>query len=404
MSGDAKIKPTKEASLRFLACDPLPEKATKQLKQLAFRQKIFELLLSRMPAATRRIYRPMLHWVPNNELGDPGMTRHPMSSDTSFGHNLVFFESLMDAQIHAYEMHWAESTNWSTAESIPAQVTREYSQAALKYMLNLVDKWIAEDAGEAGNIPDSLLALVSANLSANRVLLEFAGLESRGFEAARMAIELLEGLNRQGITEVPIEVEGLDAVKGAEKIKEILMRWFAHGGELLGIAPFKRPMNASDIDLVVNWSLQLQENYIGIRGKRGGREKAEANHGTSNHLFIFAIVIVGAFYSSTRTDHEFIGNSNSSYSVFPGRKLISSGKRKAPPTHANHLLMQAYGQIYFANSGWGLRADLLSTHFETASIKRAHIQQLINYAIKGRASSQLFMLNKRLQSFMNRNR
>lgn len=397
--GEAQIEPSKEASLRFLARDPLPEKATEELKQLAFRQKIFELLLDKMPAATQRIYRPMLQWVAHDELGGAGMTRHPMSSDTSFGHNLVFFESLMDMQIHAYERQWAESTNWSSEESIPAQVTRECSQAALNHVSSLVDKWIAEDAGQAENIPDSLLALVSANLSANRVLLEFAGLESRGIEAAGMVIGLLEGLNRQGITEVPMEVEGLGAVEGAEKIKEILIRWFAHGGALLGVDPFKRPMNVSDIDLVVNWSLQLQENYIGIRGRRGGREEAKANHGTSNNLFIFAISIVGAFYSSTRTDHEFTGNSNSSYSVFPGRKLIAKGERETPPTHANHLLMQAYGQIYFANSGWDLRADLLPTYFETASIKRAHIQQLLHYAIKSRTPSQLLMLNRRLQLF-----
>jgi hypothetical protein len=397
--GEIQIEPSKEASLRFLACDPLPEQATEELKQLAFRQKLFELLLGRMPTAMQRIYRPMLRWVAHDEVGDPGMARHPLSSDTSFGHNLVFFESLMDMQIHIYEQQWAESVGWSSEESIPAQVTRECSQAALNHLSKLVEKWINEDAGEAECIPNSLLALVSANLSVNRVLLEFAGLESRGFEAAKMAIELLEALNRQGITEVPMEIEGLSLDEGAEKLKEILTRWFGHGGSLTGIDPvFRRPMNASDIDLVASWSLQLQDNYIGIRGRRGGREAAKANHGTSNHLFIFAVAIVAAFYSNTKTDHEFTGSSNSRYSVFPGRKLIASGARESPPTHANHLLMQAYGQIFFANSGWDLYADRLPIYFETASIKRAHIQQLLHFVIKDRTPRQLLMLNCRLQS------
>ncbi|WKL67439.1 hypothetical protein Q1Z72_01850 [Pseudomonas qingdaonensis] len=403
--GEAQIEPSKKASLRFLACGPLPDNATDELKQLAFRQTFFELLLERMPAALQRIYRPMIQWVAHDELGDPGLTRHPLSSDTGFGHNLVVFESMMDMQIHAYERQWAESVNWSSEKSIPAHVTRECSQAALNHLSKIVEKWFAEDADEAENTPDSLLALVSANLSANRILLEFAGLESRGFEAANMAIELLEGLNRQGITEVPIEIEGLSLDEGVEKLKEIFTRWFGHGGAMLGVDPFfRRPMNASDIDLVASWSLQLQESFIGIRGRRGGQEAAKAIHGTSNHLFIFGIAIVGAFYSSTKTDHEFTGNSNPSYSVFPGRKLISSGEREAPPTHANHLLMQAYGQIYFANSGWDLYADRIPIYFESASIKRAHIQQLLHYAIKDRAPSQLLMLNKRLQRLIDSER
>ncbi len=399
---EAQIVLGKEASLRFLSHAPLPENATEELRQLLFRQTLFKTLLDRMPAATQRIYRPMLQWVAHDELGDLGLAIHPLGSDTSFGHNLVFFESLMDMQIKIYEKQWAESENWPQEESIPPQVTRKYSKAALNYVSNLVDRWLVEDTDEAEKAPDSLLALVSANLSTNRALLEFAALDSRGYEAAKMAIELLEGLNRQGITEVPIEFEGLSLDEGVKKLKEILTRWFAHSGSILGVDPFfSRPMNASDIDLVVSWSRQIQENYMGSRGSRDGLEAARANHGTSNHLFMFAIAVVGAFYSKTRTDHEFTGRSNSSYSVFPGRKLIAGGEREAPPTHANQLLMQAYGQIYFANSGWGLYADRLPLYFETASIKRAHLQQLLHHVVKGRKSSQLLVLNKRLQCFIN---
>ncbi|PKA71066.1 hypothetical protein ATI02_4018 [Pseudomonas baetica] len=58
--------------------------------------------------------------------------------------------------------------------------------------------------------------------------------------------------------------------------------------------------------------------------------------------------------------------------------------------------MQAYGQIFFGNQDWDILASRVREHAETASIKRAHIEQLVRFATKGRPSSSLLGLSRRL--------
>jgi len=303
----------------------------------------------------------------------------------------------MDRQLYASEQLWVQRHQWAKSQSVPAKVTRALSRQALDHFKKILSQWFEEDAAGQQSASDSLLALISANLSANRVLLEFAAKEARGREAAGLAIGILGQLNKLGITEVPVEMDNLCPRDAILQLKDGLTNWFGPKGRLVGPdSEFKRPMNHSDIDLAVRWSAQLQEMYIHTRGQRGGPEEARDNHGKSPHLFIFALTLVGAFYNSVKTDNEFKGKSNSSYAVFPGRKLISIGASHAPPPHAAELLMQAYGQIFFGNQDWDILASRVREHAETASIKRAHIEQLVRFATKGRPSSSLLGLSRRL--------
>lgn len=392
------IKPSSVASMRYLSRESLGEDALDELEQVRTRKKLLEALLEQMSPLCRSAYRPMLRWVDRDKLGDTSVARFPLSSDSAFGYNLLVLEYLMSKQLRVYEMDWCRETNWPKSETIPAEVTRACSQGALQHLRNLVLRW-CEDSESLSGVPDSLLALVSANLSVNRALLELAAMEARGMEAAHMNEQFLRELNQQYIFEVPHVMDDYDPEEGERQLQKVLTCWFGHGG--LRLRPgtfFQRPMNDSDIEMVVLWSQQLQQIYMRERGGLDGPEAARIAHGSSCNRFIFAIAMVGAFYCNVRTAQEFTGHSNSTYAVFPDRGKVSSGNRQIP-THAAHFLMQAYGQIFFANSGWDLRAERVREYAETASIKRSHLQQLLHFAVKGRTSRELLALNQHLQRF-----
>ena len=391
------IKPSSAASMRYLSRESLGEDAIAELQQVRTRQQLLEALLEKMSPSCRSAYRPMLRWVDYDKLGDSNVAQFPLSSDSAFGYNLLLLETLMGQQLHIYEEDWQKENNWPENQCIPPDVTRACSLGALQHIGNQVQRW-CQDIVSLGGVPESLLAQVSANLSANRALLEYAAIEARGMEAARMNEQFLRELNRQGVFEVPKAMENY----GPSECEPLLRNWlasrFRHDGSLLlSDSFFQRPMNDSDIEMVILWSQQLQQMYIRERGSLGGPEVASRVHGSSCNRFIFAMTIVGAFYSNARTDHEFTGHSGPTYAVFPDRGEAANGNRKTPPTHAAHFLMQAYGQMFFANSGWDLRADRVREYAETSSIKRSHIQQLLHYAVKERTSRELLALHRNLQ-------
>ncbi|WP_122745329.1 hypothetical protein [Pseudomonas viridiflava] len=394
--GENQIEPNKDASLRLWSLDG-PDQLEENLLVGKVRQQVFVRLLKAMPPVQQKHYKPMLSWINDQTEAPVELASGPLGSDTIFGHVLACLERWMEAQLHESEKLWVLKHEWPKGRSVPSAVTRELSSQALEHFKNILSRWFEEDSTNQQVASNSLLALISANLSANRVLLEFAAKEARGREAAGLAIDILEKLNKRGITEVPIEMDRLSPRDRILRLRDGLTSWFGPEGLLIGPnSEFKRPMNYSDIDFAVKRSVHLQENYISTRGRRGGPQEARENHGKSPNLFIFSLTLIGAFYNNSKTDNEFKGKSNSSYAVFPGRKILSKGVDHVIPPHADELLKQAYGQIYFGNDDWDLLANGVRRYAETASIKRAHIEQLIYFAIKGRQSSCLLGLSKRL--------
>lgn len=391
------IEPSSAASMRYLSRELLGEDALDELNQVRTRQTLLVELLEKMAPSCRSSYRPMLRWVEYDKLGDLGVARFPLSSDSAFGYNLGILECKMCEQLHIYEVNWCKENKWPESESIPSEVTRKLSLMALQHLCNQVKRW-CQDSESLTSVPECLLALVSANVSVNRAMLEFAAMEARGMEAARMSEQFLCELNRQGVLEVPIEMDDCGPDECESQLRKMLTGWFGHNGSLLQSGSiFQRPMNGSDIEMVVQWSRQLQQMYLRERGFLGGPEAAHKAHGSSCNRFIFAIAMAGAFYCNASTAHEFTGNSNPTYAVFPDRGEAACGNRKTPPTHAAHFLMQAYGQIFFANSDWDLRSERVREYAETASIKRSHQQQLLRFAVKGRPSRELLALHQNLQ-------
>lgn len=395
--GEEHIVPDDSASLRYLSTSDVSAESKEQ-QQVEQRKALFAQLTERMSPLQLKYYRPMLHWVDVSTLNDAHHARHGFSSDTAFGMNLYILEGMMDALVLDGEMRWARQHQWPESESIPAEITRACSRTARDKLCEIIEQWCG-DGEQASPVPESLLALTSANLSVNRALLEFAAMDARGKEAAGMTVPFLRALNQQGIVELPHIMDDISLDDAVALLRKLLSSWFGHGGSVLqDSAFFRRPMNESDVEIILTWSRHLQEEYIRGRGHRGGPDKAREYHGSSNNLFIFAMTLVAAFYSNTRTKYEFMTHSNSTYAVFPDRGEVVKGKREAPPTHAAQILQQAYGQMFFANSSWNLQAEKVQRHAETSSIKRAHIEQLLRFAVKGRSSSQLLCLFNRLQA------
>ena len=389
--GELHVLPTPDASLRYLAIQPLDETALNELRQIKFREEFFKLLLSSMNSSLQRQYQPALRWLPYHQAADDGLRGQPLASDIAFGYDLDFLEKQMDAHEHSLEEKWLRNHAWPRSESLPANVIRENSKQALEHIKGIIEGWLPATAQKT---PDSLIARAMFNLSANRALLEYAGLDARGEEAAGVVVNMLSDLNDLGIDEVPQVMEGLSPQQGQAMLRELLQAWFGSDGSVLSSGGiFGRAMVSSEIDLVVQWSVQVQDSYIAGRGHRGGPEEARKNHGTSNHLFIFALGVVAAFYTKAKVPQEFKGKKTPNHSLFPSRNAIASGESKHPSTHALKVLEQAYGLMYFGNSGWNLFASGVATRAKTNSLRRVHLQQLVYFAVKGRSSSQLLLIS-----------
>ncbi len=393
--GERHIEPSKEASLRLWSPE-LPKDLKENLIIGNVRKEIFNKLLNSMPAQTKKHYKDIFTWVNDPSEAPFELASGPLGSDTVFGSLLIFLEKWMDAQLQESEKLWLFNNDWPTDKCVPPEITRELSLQALEHCQHTLSTWLDEDTHELTSAPDSLLALISANLSANRALLEFAATDARGHEAASLAIDILNKLNRLGIIKIPSEIYNITLREAASTLLGVLKILFGHGGKLISPdSDFKRPMSNSDIYIAVKRSLQLQENYIATRGSRGGPIHARENHGKSHNLFIFCLTMIGAFYANSKTANEFKGKSNSSYAVFPARSIKAADTNDIIPIHADELLKQAYGQIYFGNIDNGILAAGVIDHAKTASIKRAHIQQLIFFTTKNRPSSCLLKLAKR---------
>ena len=399
-----RINPSTSASMRYLARDQPNEEA---LELVRARRTLFDSLLARMSPPVALAYRPMLTWVDAEECRSAGVSNYPLSSDTEYGYSLLIIEELLSNQIYIYDQRWRENERLPPSESTPAVVTHASTIMAVEHWTPVIETWLNAEKTLSDSVPESLLARMSANLSANRALLELTAMDARGMEAANMCVPFLDELNRQGITGVPVSMVACSPPEAAVHLRELLTDWFAHNGRLVQPGTFfRRHMTNSDIDMVVDWSQQLQHLYVTGRGQNGAvvdkaaKTKAEESHCNPGNLFIFAMAMAGAFYMKTPTARELTGHSNAKYAVFPDRGEVAKGNRATPPTHAGQLLQQAYGQMFFANSGWELKANRVREYAETTSIKRAYAQQLLFFAAKGRSSRQLLALFKNLQELL----
>lgn len=398
-----RILSKKSASMRFLS---LAEPDSDALKLKDGRRDLHAGLFEIMDTPVRLVYRNMLEWVESDGL-NPESSNYQLSAETVFGHTLEVIEGLQRDQVHIYEQNYRKNSGLDKSLSIPLAESLLASEKACEFVATQIEQMCVTETDVSSSVKESLPARVSANISVNRVLLEQAAIDARGLEAAEMTVPFLSRLNLHGMGEVPDDFHAAED-DGTAALKEILARMFGNDGLLAPVDEyFSHPMSHSDIDLIVNWSQKLQEAYITTRGmggdwhQRGGKEKVEAEsraaHGTPCNRFIFALVIAAAFYEKAQTARELTGHSKSMRSIYPARGDAMKDVLENPPVHATELLKQAYGQIFYANEGWGVLAEPVENYARARSMQRAHIQQLLYFAVKNRSSRELFALCEYLQ-------
>ncbi len=380
------------ASLRLLSTAWNGKEKQESVLHQAARKEVMQSLLDHIPEADRGAYRDMLSWVDTTEREG-----NEVPGDTRFGLALFELERMMDAMVAEQELRWRRQSTLDDSQTTPVDVREKFSAIALRQAFYFMARcW--EYGKNTREMPDSLLALLSTNMSCNKAVLEYAALNYRGREALEMTVSFLRELNAQGIREVPRAFDDLSPAECDGAIFTTFQTWFGHKGDFIGPGTlFAKHMTNSDIQELVDLSRQLQAEYIATRGSCSifPNSQAQKIHGSSCNRFIFALVLTAAFYGGTRTDQEFVVGKNSSYAVFPDRQSIK--KRDLLTTHAKDALLKAYGLVFFGNSGWNLVPDEVEQYARGTETRRLHNQVAILCAVKGRTPAELMGLYENLK-------
>jgi len=378
------------ASLRLLSTAWDGQDQQESVLHQAARKEVMQALLDNIPSIDRNAYREMLSW-------DDRRSGEAVVGDTQFGWTLYELESMMECMVALQERHWRKQNALDDLVTTPVKVRERLSAFALEKTFQFVERCCAYGK-DTYKMRDSLLALLSANMSCNRVALEYAALSSRSREALEMTVSFLRALNAQGIEKVPQEFEGASPAECDALIFTCLQRWFGHKGDFIAPASsFAKHMTKSDVQTVIDLSRQLQDAYIASRGSNplATPDQARNDHGGSANRFIFALVLAAAFYRKARTDQEFVVGKNAMYAVFPDRQSIKQGRLLT--IHAIDVLLKAYGLVFFGNSGWNLLPRDVEQYAQGTETRRLHNQVAILCAVKGRTSAEIMGLYENLK-------
>lgn len=383
------------ASLRLLTTAYDGKEQLESAVHLAARKEIMQALLDRMPDGHRSAYRDMLSWVDY-----PGEDPRDVFGDTRFDLALIQLERMMEGMVAEQDRCWREQCCLPDAQATPVEKREEFSAVALRQTFYFIVRcW--EYGERMFKVPDSLLALLSTNMSCNKAVLEYAAMNYRGREAREMMLSFLGRLNALGVREVPSAFGApLNDASCGEVIRSTFLEWFGYQGRL--ITPkttFAKHMTNSDIQRLVDLSLQLQTEYIATRGSNPtvSGSQAQEIHGAPSNRFIFALVLAAAFYSKARTAQEFAVGKNAAYAVFPDRQSIKKGH--VLTIHAKDVLLKAYGLVFFSNSGWNLAPDGIERYAQCTESRRVHNQAAILCAVKGRNPRELMGLYECLKQW-----
>lgn len=375
------------ASLRLLTASYDGREQQESVLHLAARKEIMQALLDRIPANHRGTYRDMLSWV-----DCPGKDGADVPGDTRFGLALFELERMMDGMVAEQEQLWRAHSHLDDSQATPVEERERFSAIALKQTFYFTVRCWEYGSNNFGS-SDSLLALLSTNMSCNKAVLEYSAMNYRGREALEMTVSFLHELNSHGVLEVPSGFDDLSPEECDEAIFATFKEWFGYKGSFIRPeTSFAKHMTDSDVLKLVDLSRQLQAEYIATRGTNplADTNQALQTHGSSSNRFIFSLVLAAAFYGRARTDQEFVVGKNASYAVFPDRQSIKQGHLLT--IHAKDVLLKAYGLVFFGNSGWKLAPDDIERYAQSTENRRLHNQAAILCAVKGRTLGELMGL------------
>jgi len=377
--------------MRFLSSMPSGDDEREAVRQADALKHLHDELLGAMTPAKRVHYGEMLTFHATSPLSQP------LAGGTLFGLLLSELEFLFDGMARMQEAQWREASDYPETQTTPFQQRCEFGHVAMLKLGNHVDL-ICQDVHRIGAAPESMLAVVSANISVNRVLLEMAAQDARGLEAERLCLPFFQALNDKGLEEVPAEVDAASDRDVDEVIRQLFRRWFAFEGEFLQKGSLmSRHMTSTDIDKIVRWARELQAGYSAHQSASTNDRRSGQVHENSCSLFCFALVLAAAFFTGVPTEHVFKPSSrkNALHSLFPGRDAIARGDQLT--VHQTTAFWKAYGLLFFGNREWDLRADGIREYSLGAQVRRAQLQLAMNAAVKAKGSRELLALTRHLK-------
>jgi hypothetical protein len=446
-NGFFSVLPFGETSLKYLNAVDLDENDDRALDQLENRVVLCDALKDVLPAQVQEEYGPMLEWIKVDTYGNA----HPLLADLALSLAVNSIEYLF------YKEYGKAETEWRRKNGVPATIATpcnlisllaeqacRCSKAELAVMdvlpLCLLsadsDPTIQPDASQgddheelARRATDGQLTLeLLCNIVANRALLESGRIAELASQAAAGAVNLLSSLNRLGIVVAP-PVENDDDIRG------VLLSWFGHCG-LMGKEPgFSTPLQGAAMDVVIHQAGQVQLHYLQTRAggdrhvhfreplqdfamevlihesgrvqlhysytRAGGEPRV---HSGSQHKFIFALALVVCRYGGqdVKVDKEFMADTNPTYAPFPSQNKGLQSRLAPLGAHAREMIKSLYGQIYFSNEGWEIRADNLHSYVRNIGLKRSRVQKLVFDVFKCLPPSRLLILWQRLNDLADR--
>jgi len=357
-----------------------------------------------------------MSWFDAKNSSDENFSRRPWSSDTNFGRVLFFIDNELEGLAKNSRSQWSESFDVLMRPPFFHGPDFDFYKDGLDVLINCLngfvhdsniqnidlnamgvrDDWRLADAAKIiDSVPDNLFLRFGANLSANRALHEYVAQNKIHQDAYEMLYPCVSALNDLGIDQLPVNIPdmGFDDCEGL--LRALLMDWFGPKGALLGKHPFfRKPMLESDINVVLQWTCHLRDEYTCGRGIYDYQPAQEMSKNSSSnptrvfysfHRFILAVVMVAAYFAGRKLEVEIAGAKNRMKSVFPAR---GSGK-SAPSVHVEEVFLAAFGQIFYSNADTNISAFLIS-HYASHRNRIRNLKMLLLWrCVKDRTSREL---------------
>ena len=391
------VAPLKEASLKYMsttAPDAADENAWNQLEN---RKAVHKALVEILPAQVRQQYAAMLEWTQI----EPQSETQPVLEDMALARSIYALDQLFYREYAVCEARLRREKGFADGDSIPCDwIGWLADKAAQKVDAHLYVwgvqplPWQVDERDEAGQQPaessvegiykpDGELTLeLLCNLVGNRALLESARIAELADQATKVSTDLLHALNRNGKCEVP-------EVRNCNDLRNELTAWFGDEGVLAREPGFGTPLKGHNLEVALYHALEVQKHYVKTRGAID-----PSAHRNPDNRFIFALALVACFYAQVSLDKEYSGSTYATYAVFPAQ---NKAQRFEPlPAHAREMLMSLYGQMFYANTGWEIRAEAIEAYAQNFALKRSCLQELTFNTFKRMAPERLLALHQKL--------
>ena len=409
LAGQRRVTPLDFASMRYLS--PRLSSDEKQIaeKWMAERERLMKGLHE--PDAP---YAALTEWKSPGQFKLEAANRLPFNGDIAFAETVIWLENLLKNAIQRGTRSRHNALGLSENQPLPLNEDKRCTLAALESLKSEVKEWVS-DSSLVGEVPDSLRARLSVNLAVNRALWETCAMDARGEEATLVAKEFLSQMNACGVTAVPAPPPPPFVVSW---LTATLSQWFGAGGRMRKKdAFFERVLSEAEIETALELAQSVQRRYILGRGAGFKPGDGQLAHGSPRNLFIFVMATLSVYYVKghwgdvaesrpVQVPREFRSSQTRSSLRYPASSPLNdedrSGEGRMLRIHAEELIEQVYGQMFFANEGWGLFAQKLEDHAEKQALKRACAEQLLEFAVKGRSSQELLNLFTQVDAYVDR--